>query len=134
MKERVDAEAVRTAYRYILGREPENEQILAVHVQHATSLEGLLRAFISCDEFKLAARSSTSAALQGALLTLLSCLTPRSVVGHAKIRVGNKAGDGSYVMLDDFGGIVGALSAVYKPRVSAFTQALAPIYSRRKVA
>jgi glycosyltransferase involved in cell wall biosynthesis len=55
--------------------------------------------------------SSGGQVSQLVLLDFLSNFTPRRAVGRNKIRVGNKAGDGGYVMLDDFSGIVGAISA-----------------------
>ncbi|MER9658017.1 hypothetical protein NKJ26_32175 [Mesorhizobium sp. M0152] len=106
----VGADAVHTAYRVLLGREPENEASIRWHLQHAANLEALLRSFTSSDEYKFKSARGGSA-LQEKLLDFLSKFTPSSAVGRAKIRVGNKTGDGGYVMLDDFEGIVGALSA-----------------------
>ena len=106
----VNADAVCAVYRVILGREPENEAVIRWHVQHAANLETLLRNFVSSDEFRFK-NTRGGSALQGELLDFLSQFTPSSAVGHAKIRVGNPSGDGAYVMLDDFEGIVGALSA-----------------------
>jgi hypothetical protein len=108
--QRVNADAVRAVYRVILGREPENEAAIRWHLQHAANLETLLRNFMNSDEFKFK-NACGGSALQGALLDFLSKFTPRRAIGRAKIRVGNKTGDGGYVMLDDFEGIVGALSA-----------------------
>jgi len=50
-----------------------------------------------------------SAGEQAAILDLLSCLTPRRVVGVDKVRLGRE-GDGGYVLLDDFVGVSAALS------------------------
>ena len=49
--------------------------------------------------------------LQETLRETLSLLEPRCVVGYSKIRVGNRRGDGGYVMVDDLKGIVEAISA-----------------------
>lgn len=46
---------------------------------------------------------------QVAARTFMSHLTPRRVMGIEKVRLGD-AGDGGYVMLDDFTGVTGALS------------------------
>jgi hypothetical protein len=46
---------------------------------------------------------------QDAILDLLSCLTPRRVVGFDKVRLG-RDGDGGYVLLDDFADVSAALS------------------------
>ena len=98
-----------TAYRAILGREPENKEVIEWHVRHSADLEGLLRIFVNSEEFKFETTRGTGT-LQGAILELLSLFTPRRAVGHDKLRVGNKTGDGGYVMLDDFGKIAAALS------------------------
>jgi SAM-dependent methyltransferase len=47
----VDPNDVLAAYRLILGREPENEEIVAVHAQHAGSLEDLRQTFLASSEF-----------------------------------------------------------------------------------
>jgi hypothetical protein len=106
----VDVDAVRAAYRVILGREPESEAVVRWHIQHAANLESLLRNFMDSEESKFKTALGGSA-LQRAVLDFLSLFTPRSVVGVGKVRVGNRTGDGGYVMLDDFEGVVGALSA-----------------------
>ncbi len=107
---RVSYDTVRAAYRCILGREPESENVLLWHQQRAKNLEDLLRTFVNSEEYRFKAARG-SAELQASLLNLLAYFTPRKVIGHGKIRVGNKAGDGGYVMLDDFREIGGALSA-----------------------
>ena len=106
----VSAVMVRTAYRAFLGREPENQKAIGWHLRHAANPEMLLRNFINSGEFKIR-NARGGSAMQGKLLDFLSQFTPRGAVGRAKIRVGNQTGDGGYVMLDDFEGIVGALSA-----------------------
>jgi Anp1/Methyltransferase FkbM domain len=105
----VDAAAVFAAYRTILGREPESEKVVRLHIQHANNLEGLLQTFLNSEEFRL--RSSAGGQeLQRSVLELLSYFTPRKVVGYTKIRVG-RAGDGGYVMVNDFAGVTVAISA-----------------------
>jgi SAM-dependent methyltransferase len=48
----VCAEDVRAAYRLILGREPENEEVLARHARQAASVADLMRAFLGSPEFR----------------------------------------------------------------------------------
>jgi hypothetical protein len=106
----VNADLARAAYRVILGREPESENAINWHVRHGIDAEVMLRNFVDSAEFKFrTARGGI--AMQETLLEFLSNFTPRKAVGHAKTRIGNQAGDGGYVMLDDFDGIAGALSA-----------------------
>jgi trans-aconitate methyltransferase len=47
----VSAEDVRGAYRFILGREPENEEVVAHHQRHNTDFEMLRRIFLGSAEF-----------------------------------------------------------------------------------
>jgi SAM-dependent methyltransferase len=47
----VNTEDVRAAYRLILGRDPENEDVLKDHAQQAKSLEDLVKAFLCSPEF-----------------------------------------------------------------------------------
>jgi cephalosporin hydroxylase len=108
--DRIDATAVRAVYRAILGREPESEGAVLWHLQHAANLETLLRTVTSSREFKLKS-SAGGSALRESILDLLSHFSPRKIVGYTKIRVGNEAGDGGYVMVDDFEGVVAAISA-----------------------
>lgn len=48
----VHTEDVRAAYKFILGREPENEEVLAYHAQRAQSLEDLRQTFLHSFEFQ----------------------------------------------------------------------------------
>ncbi len=48
----VSRDLVVAAYRALLGREPENEQVVRRHVENHRTAEGLLRAFIGSQEFK----------------------------------------------------------------------------------
>ncbi len=48
----INTDDVRSAYRLILGREPENEQVLIDHAHHASSFEDLRRAFFCSPEFR----------------------------------------------------------------------------------
>jgi len=48
----VRTEDVRAAYRLILGRDPENEEILSHHAAQAGSLEDLRQIFLLCSEFQ----------------------------------------------------------------------------------
>jgi SAM-dependent methyltransferase len=48
----ISSEDVRAAYRLILGRDPESEEILTKHTQHAHSLEDLRRIFFCSSEFQ----------------------------------------------------------------------------------
>jgi SAM-dependent methyltransferase len=48
----INREDVRAAYRLILGRDPENEEIVMQHVQEARSLDDLRRVFFSSSEFQ----------------------------------------------------------------------------------
>ena len=45
-------EDVRAAYRLILGREPEDEEVVARHARQAASLADLMRAFLGSPEFR----------------------------------------------------------------------------------
>ena len=47
----VTKDDVRAAYRLILGREPENEEVLAFHAEQFSSLEEMRAAFFSSPEF-----------------------------------------------------------------------------------
>lgn len=47
----VDPDDVRAAYHFILGREPENENIVTAHAQQAGSLEELRQTFLRSSEF-----------------------------------------------------------------------------------
>jgi SAM-dependent methyltransferase len=49
----VSTEDVRAAYRLILGREPEDEEVLMRHAQNAGSLQDLRTAFLSSPEFHI---------------------------------------------------------------------------------
>jgi hypothetical protein len=40
------------AYRLLLGREPESEDVLDIHARNASSLAGLREAFIASSEFQ----------------------------------------------------------------------------------
>jgi len=106
----LNAAMVCAAYRALLGRDPESDETILWHLQHATSLETLLRSFINSEEFRF--RMSVGGGVpQEPVLRLLSLFSPRKVIGYSKIRVGNQAGDGGYVMVGDFSNIVAALSA-----------------------
>src|SRR5713101_3153881 len=48
----VNTEDVRAAYRLILGRDPENEEVLEDHALKARSLEDLVKAFLCSPEFR----------------------------------------------------------------------------------
>jgi SAM-dependent methyltransferase len=48
----VSVDDVRGAYRFILGREPESDEVLAHHQLHADSFEALRAAFLACKEFR----------------------------------------------------------------------------------
>ena len=45
-------EAVVWAYRMLLGREPENEAVIAFHVAQQNSIQGVRKAFLECPEFR----------------------------------------------------------------------------------
>jgi len=49
----VDAEAVRWAYRLILGREPESQAVIDHHMNCSTTLSDLRNVFLSSEEFKV---------------------------------------------------------------------------------
>ena len=104
------------AYRTILEREPENEEVVRFHIQHANNLEALLQTFLNSEENKLKS-SAGGQPLQRSVLELLSYFTPRKVIGYTKIRVG-QARDGGYVMVDDFAGVTAAISAGISHEVS----------------
>jgi hypothetical protein len=108
---------VRAAYRAVLGREPESEAAVLWHLRNAANLEMLLRILIGSWEFRMKS-SAGDRALQEALVDMLSYFSPRKVVGCTKIRVGNEAGDGGYVMVDDFKEIVAVISAGIENDVS----------------
>jgi SAM-dependent methyltransferase len=48
----VTEDEVRACYRYILGREPENEEVVARHARTAESVAGLRRRFLASGEFR----------------------------------------------------------------------------------
>jgi len=48
----VSADDVRNAYRFILGREPENAEVVAAHQRRAADLADLRRGFIGSAEFR----------------------------------------------------------------------------------
>ena len=49
----VSPDDVRGAYRFILGRAPENEAVVELHRQQAPSFEALRLAFFNSEEFRL---------------------------------------------------------------------------------
>ncbi|HKM62106.1 MAG TPA: tetratricopeptide repeat protein [Acidisphaera sp.] len=107
---RLSATDVRAAYRALLGRDPESDEVVSWHLRHASDLEALLSSLIDAEEFRFR-MTAGGGVTQDAVLRLLSLFSPREVVGYGKIRVGNEAGDGGYVMVADFADVVAALSA-----------------------
>jgi SAM-dependent methyltransferase len=56
----VNIEDVKTAYRLLLGREPEDEAVLLAHTQHSRSFEELRAAFFRSTEFQNLAAQQTA--------------------------------------------------------------------------
>jgi hypothetical protein len=120
---RMNEDLVRSAYRVLLGRDPENETVIQRLATPAADSEAILRAFVECNEFK--ERFGDLPSVKGSMgggftysddmatsrvvLKALRMLRPHKAAGFSKIRVGRQ-NDGGYVMLDDFSGISAAYS------------------------
>lgn len=104
------------AYRTLLERDPEPDpNLLANWRTAAPDLKGLVTLISQSDEYRMRGRAPSyvcydvGAEGQAATLELLSRLSPVSVAGFEKVRIGGE-GDGGYVMLDDFEGVEAAYS------------------------
>jgi hypothetical protein len=120
-------EDVENAFRFLLGREPESEEVIAWFSKACSSREELRALVMGSEEFgrgrgalSVATLDPTPVAIGPSLaqaLALARRFTPQVAIGQAKCRVGG-AQDGGYVMLDALAGTRQALSLGIGPDVS----------------
>jgi hypothetical protein len=126
----LDESLVRSAYRVLLGREAENDAVVAGLAEKAAGdFDMILQSFTTSREFR-ARFEGPKNSLEGfdfaysddpttskIVLDALRMLRPHRAAGYSKIRLGRN-NDGGYVMLDDFDGIDAVYSLGIKDDVS----------------
>ena len=112
-------------YQTILHRSPENIDVINNFVAQVPDLTTLVNIFLASNEYRLRVGATVldgyvydvNQATQTAALAILKKLEPVSITGHRKIRIGG-AGDGGYVMLDEFQDVEAAYSLGIKDDVT----------------
>ena len=122
-----DAAFVRALYIAILGRQPDPKGFAKYlsDLQEGFDPKDLFDVFLRSDEYSERARrlqisgekhackvsklNNDSIVKQRDIASLMSCFTPKDIIGLSKIRIGRPY-DGGYVMIDDFHEVTAAYS------------------------